>query len=159
MVQSPPKLAFREATMDDLDTIVEMLQADSLGATRESISDLTPYREAMAKICAEPNNSVWIATDQGRTVGTFHLAFIHHLTFQGGLRAQIEGVRVHDDDRSRGIGAAMFAYAEQLARERGCYLLQLTSNRDRNDARRFYEKIGFKPTHVGFKKHLDHRRV
>lgn len=146
-------LTFRLATEDDLGAIVTMLADDSLGATRESIAlPLSErYTNAFQRIAQDPNQELTLAELNGEIVGTFQLTFMQYLTHQGGLRAQIEAVRVHSAYRGMGIGAAMFQYALSRAKEKGCYMVQLTTDKQRSDAIRFYESLGFVSTHEGMK--------
>jgi GNAT superfamily N-acetyltransferase len=149
-------LTFRLAAKDDLFDIVQMLADDSLGATREIISDTVSeqYINAFENIIRDPNQELTIAQINGKTVATFHLTFIQYLTYQGGIRAQIEAVRTRSNYRGQGIGSKVFEYAINRAKERNCHLLQLTSDKKRPDAIRFYESLGFTATHEGMKLHL-----
>jgi GNAT superfamily N-acetyltransferase len=149
-------LQFREATRADLPAIIELLADDELGATRESTEggQAAVYERAFEEIAADPNNQLIVAIEGDRILGTFQLTFIANLSLQGGKRALIEGVRVKDSARGRGIGREMFLWAIEKARERGCHLLQLTSNKQRADAFRFYESLGFQASHEGFKLYL-----
>jgi GNAT superfamily N-acetyltransferase len=149
-------LAFRRAGAADVRDIVRLLGEDSLGQAREQLGDASvgDYLEAFAAIDADPNQELVVAVEDGRVVGCLQLTTIRYLTFRGGTRLQVEGVRVDRDRRSRGIGEAMMRYAVERAKERGCHLVQLTTNAQRTDAHRFYRRLGFEPTHVGFKLHL-----
>ncbi|GLW64407.1 GNAT family acetyltransferase [Actinomadura rubrobrunea] len=153
MRQSP---TFRRATRDDLPQIVRLLADDPLGASRESPGEVIPecYLRAFEAICADPRNELVVAELDGAVVGTLQLTFIPGLTYRGGERAQIEGVRVSADQRGRGIGQAMITWAVEQARARGCRLVQLTTDRRRPEAIRFYQKLGFQPSHTGMKYHL-----
>ena len=91
---------------------------------------------------------------QEADVGVMQLTFIPYLTYQGGWRALIEGVRVASEFRSKGIGREMIQWAIGRARERGCHVLQLTTDKERVDALRFYESLGFAASHEGMKLHL-----
>lgn len=146
------ELTFRRATYDDIPDIVGMLADDELGATRESPDDLTPYEEAFAVIDADPHQYLAICERDGEVVGTLQLSFIAGLSRMGMSRLQIEGVRIHKNARSGGIGTRMFEWAIEQARERGCGLVQLTTDASRADAHRFYERLGFEATHIGFKR-------
>jgi GNAT superfamily N-acetyltransferase len=147
---------FRLATQQDIQAIVEMLLDDAIGATREKLtlplSD--KYREAFDKISRDPNQELTVAEMNGELVGTFHLSFIQYLTHEGSLRAQIEAVRTHSAYRGKGIGTKMFQYAIERARQRHCKIIQLTTDKRRADAKKFYEALGFKATHEGMKLHL-----
>ena len=146
-------LTFRLATLEDLPRIVSMLADDVLGVTRESSSNIVPeqYIQAFENIRSDPNQELTVAVLDNEIVATFHLTFIQYLTYQGGLRAQIEAVRTDSKFRGKGIGTSVFEYAIRRAKEKGCHLLQLTSDKRRPDAIRFYESIGFRPTHEGMK--------
>lgn len=149
-------LTFRAARIDDLPGLVQMLADDPLGARREVFS--TPlahgYEEAFAAIDADPNNELIVAILDGAPAGMLQLTFIPHLTYQGRWRALVEGVRVSSGARSSGIGGAMLQWAIRRARQRGCVMIQLTTDRAREDALRFYERLGFVPSHHGMKLHL-----
>ncbi|WP_447895390.1 N-acetyltransferase family protein [Vreelandella sp. GE22] len=146
-------LHYRLASLDDLEGLVALLAADPLGSQREDVSMPLneSYIEAFKAIEADPNNLLLIAELDGRLAGMLQLTFTPYLTHQGGWRASIEGVRIHEAFRGQGYGEKMFAHAIALAKEKGCHVLQLASDKQRPDAIRFYEKIGFKATHEGFK--------
>src|SRR3954453_6774455 len=142
----------RRATRADVPAIVELIAADQIGATRDG-GDLAPYERAFAAIDADPSQLLVVLTDPD-VVGTLQLTFIPGLARRGGLRAQIEAVRVREDLRGRGLGHALFAWAIDEARDRGCVLVQLTTDKRREDAHRFYGRLGFTATHEGFKLRL-----
>lgn len=140
------------ASSDDLAEIVGLLVDDELGSGRESTADLTPYREAFAAIEADPAQLLVAVKDSaGAVVGTLQLTFIPGLARRGALRAQIEAVRVRSAERSRGLGAALFEWALDESRRRGCSLVQLTTDKSRTDAHRFYDRLGFTASHEGYK--------
>jgi len=141
----------RPATADDIPAIVDMLADDPLGARRESPDDLTPYRVAYQRVAADPHQHLVVAVRDGRVVGTLHLTFIPGLSRRGASRALIEAVRVHADERGSGLGTRLFDWAIEEARRLGCVMVQLTSDASRTDAHRFYERLGFVASHVGFK--------
>ena len=149
-------ITFRAATRDDLDTIIGMLADDPLGAARETaaVPILPAYDDAFEAIAADPNNELIVAEFGGEIIAVLQLTFIPYLTYRGSWRALIEGVRVASAYRSQGIGHQLFAYAIARARARNCILLQLTSDKARPDAIRFYEKLGFVASHEGLKLHL-----
>ncbi|GAA4238310.1 GNAT family N-acetyltransferase [Actinomadura meridiana] len=149
-------MTFREATVDDLPQIVRLLADDPLGATRETPGDEIPdaYFAAFAAIEKDPNNAVIVAEVAGEVAGTLQLTFIPGLTYTGAERAQIEGVRVASSQRGRGLGQEMVTWAIDRARARGCRVVQLTTDRQRPDAIRFYQQLGFRPSHMGMKFHL-----
>jgi len=131
--------------------IVAMLADDALGATRESPDDLTPYRKAFQDIDADPNQFLAVADRDGEVVGTLQLTYLPGLSRKGGTRAQIEAVRVRATERGTGLGSQLITWAVDQARERGCILVQLTTDTARTDAHRFYEQLGFTASHLGFK--------
>ncbi len=149
-------LSFRLATINDLPVIIEMLADDTLGSTREKAGNTITdnYIKAFEKIAMDPNQELTVAELDGEIVATFHLTFIQYLTYQGGIRAQIEAVRTSSAHRGKGIGTAVFTYAINRAKEKGCHLVQLTSDKRRPDAIRFYESLGFVATHEGMKLHF-----
>lgn len=147
-------IALRQARLADVPEIVAMLADDMLGATREDPTDLTPYRAAFERIAADPSQHLLVAERDGQLVGTLQLAFLYGLSRKGATRALIEAVRVRSDQRGAGIGSRLIRLAVAEARRRGCALVQLTSDAARKDAHRFYERLGFQATHVGFKMQL-----
>lgn len=150
-------MEIREATAEDVPAIVRLLAADQLGATREQVDDgpLDPaYLDAFATIDADPHNLLVVGVDDDEVVATLQLTFIPYLTHRGSWRAQVEAVRVADSHRGQGLGEQLMRWAEDRARERGCGMIQLTSNRARGDAHRFYERLGYEATHEGFKRPL-----
>ncbi|WP_316527255.1 GNAT family N-acetyltransferase [Kitasatospora brasiliensis] len=144
-------LTIRRAVPEDLPAIVAMLADDPLGATRESPDDLTPYRTAFARIDGDPHQHLVVADRAGRTVGTLQLTLVPGLSRAGATRTIIEGVRVHADERGSGLGTELIQWAVERSRELGAALVQLTSDATRTDAHRFYERLGFTASHVGFK--------
>lgn len=150
------EVIFRIATEQDLEKIVEMLADDKLGATREQFVLPLPdvYREAFRAIDADPNNELVVACLGDEVVGVQQITFTPHLTRQGGWRATIEGVRTCSTVRGKGIGTELINWAIQRAEQRGCHLVQLTTDKTREDAIRFYERLGFQATHEGMKMKL-----
>lgn len=151
-----PKLIIRTATRTDLPAIVGMLAEDELGAQRERFETPLPgsYYTAFEAITADPNHELIVVELEGQVVGTLQLTFLPSLSYRGGTRAQVESVRVQQRLRGRGIGAEMMRWAIERARQRGCHLMQLTSHKSREDAHRFYEKLGFTKSHLGMKMNL-----
>lgn len=147
------ELRFRRARAADVPEIVRLLADDPLGAKRERYETPLPesYGRAFAAIDADPNNELIVAEQDARVVGVLQLTFIPYLTYQGGWRALIEGVRVDSQTRSQGLGRALFEWAIARARERGCHLVQLTTDKTRPDAKRFYGALGFVASHEGMK--------
>ena len=150
----------RAATRDDVSEIVAMLADDVLGSGREQLADPLPaaYEQAFAAIDSDPNHLLVVVEVEGSVAGTMQLSFLPYLTYGGGLRAQIEAVRVASHLRGTGTGARLFEWAIDQAKERGCHLVQLTSDKQRPAAIRFYERLGFRSTHEGMKLHLEPRR-
>ncbi|MBL8588699.1 MAG: GNAT family N-acetyltransferase [Methylobacteriaceae bacterium] len=153
MPSSPSSDAeIRVARADDLPAILALLADDDLGRRREAPDDSrAAYARAFAAIAADPANEILVAVVAGRVVGCLQLTLIPGLTRKGATRAQIEAVRVAADRRGAGLGAALMRAAIERARARGAALAQLTSDARRPDAHRFYERLGFAPSHVGFK--------
>ncbi|MFG2338055.1 GNAT family N-acetyltransferase [Streptomyces yangpuensis] len=149
-----PALVIRPATEADLPAIVTMLADDPLGATRESPDDLTPYRTALERLTGDPNQHVVVAVRADRVVGTLQLTIVPGLSRKGATRAIVEGVRVHADERGSGLGTRFIEWAIEKSRAENCALVQLTSDVTRTDAHRFYERLGFTASHIGFKLQL-----
>ncbi len=149
-------LSFRRARPGDLPAIVRMLADDPLGAKRERFETPLPesYLRAFEAIDADPNNELVVACLGEEVAGVLQLTFIPYLTYQGGWRALIEAVRIDSKHRSQGLGRAMFEWAIARARDRGCHVVQLTTDKSRADAKRFYESLGFVASHEGMKLHL-----
>ncbi len=143
----------RRATAGDVPAIVALLTDDPLGAAREG-SGLPPYEAAFAAVDADPAHLLVVAEDRGTVVGTLQLSFLPGLSRGGALRAQVEGVRVAAAARGRGLGEAMLRWCADEARRRGAALLQLTTDTRRPGAHRFYERLGYVPSHVGMKLEL-----
>jgi GNAT superfamily N-acetyltransferase len=143
----------RRATRADVPAIVRMLADDPLGQRRERYADPLPqaYFDAFAQIDADPRTELVVVEGTGGVIGTLQLTFLPYLTYQGGMRAQIEAVRVDGRYRGQSIGQSLFAWAIARAREAGCHVVQLTTDASRPDARRFYERLGFVGSHVGMK--------
>ena len=144
---------FRIATIDDLPSIVKMLGDDFLGQQREDLSQPLNenYLKAFREIEADPNNELIIAELDGKIIGTLQLVVTPSLSYKGSKRSIVESVRVDSAFRGRGIGREMMLWAIERAKEKGCTSMHLTSHKDREDAHRFYEKLGFGKSHVGMK--------
>ena len=127
-----------------------MLADDPLGARREQPGD-PAYLAAFTALAADPRQLLVVAEQDGAPVGTLQLTFIPGLSRRGATRAQIEAVRVRADRRGSGLGRELVRWAIDTARERGCVLVQLTTDNSRTDAHRFYERLGFQASHVGMK--------
>lgn len=146
-------MTIREATRADVPAIVRMLADDHLGNQREAYSDPLPesYYHAFADIERDPNNTILVACRDDVVVGTLQLTFVPSLSYQGGWRATVESVRTDATVRGQGIGRMMMERAIELARAKGCVLMQLSTHQSRTDAHRFYERLGFKGEHLGMK--------
>lgn len=150
-------MIFRKATEHDLSTIIEMLADDQLGKTREKFQKPLSkrYLEAFININSDVNQElIVLENDEFEIIGTFQLTFIQYLTYQGGVRAQIEAVRIRKDKRGLGIGKMMFNWAINRCKERKAHLLQLTTDKKRPEAIKFYQDLGFIPSHEGMKMHF-----
>ena len=134
-----------------------MLANDKLGKLREDVRTPLPdsYQVAFSNISSDPNQELMvIETKTSQVIGTLQLTFIQYLTYQGGIRAQIEAVRVHEDFRGLGIGKKLFLWAIERAKQKGVHVVQLTTDKKRPDAIRFYQSLGFVDSHEGMKLHL-----
>ena len=152
-----PPVVLREAVEGDVPALVRLLADDELGATRDGAAgpdDLQPYLRAFRLVDADPAHLLLVAVGDEEVIATLQLSMLPGLARRGALRAQVEAVRVRADHRGRGLGAALFAWAIAEARRRGCALVQLTTDKSRADAHRFYERLGFVASHEGFKLHL-----
>lgn len=146
-------MQFREAREDDLPTLIALLADDALGSQRETIStaDQQSYQQAFAAIDQDPNHQLLLAVDEDEILGMLQLSFLPNLTYQGGWRAQVEGVRVARSQRGRGLGRQLLEEALRRSAERRCVLVQLTTDKRRPEAVRFYETLGFHSSHEGMK--------
>ena len=148
-------IAIRSATASDISAILELLSQDSLSNPPEGGIPTPAHHVAFDAISADHNHELIVATLDDQIVGTLQISFIPGLAFNGAWRAQIEGVRVRAGLRNLRIGTQLMEWVIARARERNCLLIQLTSNRSRVDAQRFYSRLGFKTSHVGMKLRLD----
>ena len=145
------------ASKDDIPAIVAMLANDPLGRNREEFQDILPepYYKAFKKINQDPNQELIVGeSESGEIIATLQLSFIQYLTYRGGLRAQIEAVRVHETHRNQGLGQQVLEWAIERAKEKGAHVVQLTTDKKRVQTLRFYEKLGFVASHEGMKLHL-----
>lgn len=152
-----PDITIRNATENDLPFIVSIIETDSVyGSTEDSANPKGPsYLAALAAIDTDPNQMLLIAELEGQPVGTFQLTFTPGIARKGAWRCTIEGVHVSPEHRNRKIGETMMRWAIDTARTRNCALVQLTSNKSRTNAHRFYTRLGFSQSHEGFKLTLD----
>jgi GNAT superfamily N-acetyltransferase len=148
--------AFEPARLEDVPAIVAMYADDDLGKGREDLTEaaLPRYQAAFARIEADPNSTLFVLREAGIVIASYLITIAPALQERGIVRAIVESVRVHPDHRSRGLGALMMAHAESEAQLRGATVVMLTSNKLRNDAHRFYSRLGYVASHEGFKKKL-----
>lgn len=148
---------FRVAEPDDLPQLIEMLADDELGRTRESpgMPLGRGYLSAFEAIESDPNNELVVCESERQLIGMLQITFIPYLTYIGSWRALIEGVRVASTHRGEGIGSRLFEWAIERAKARSCLIVQLTTDKKRPDALRFYENLGFRASHEGMKLRLD----
>ncbi|MGW0351920.1 N-acetyltransferase family protein [Streptomyces anthocyanicus] len=147
-------LEIRPTTAEDIPAVVAMLADDPLGARRESPDDLGPYLAAFERLRVDPNQHLVVAVRDGRAVGTLQLTIVPGLSRRGATRSIVEGVRIHRDERGGGLGTQLIEWAIDESRRQSCHLVQLTSDKTRTDAHRFYERLGFEASHTGFKLQL-----
>ncbi|MCP4439438.1 MAG: GNAT family N-acetyltransferase [Aureispira sp.] len=150
-------MTYRKARKEDLIEIVRLLANDKLGKLREDfkIPLAQKYYDAFQNIDEDPNQElIVVENSENEIIGTMQLSFIQYLTYQGGIRAQIEAVRVREDQRGKGIGEHLFKWAIQNAQQKGAHLVQLTTDKKRPESIHFYEKLGFKASHEGMKLHF-----
>ena len=149
-------ISIRRAIEADVAAIVAMLADDALGRAREdaSLPLAQPYLDAFAAIERDPNQLLAVMTDGDDVIGTLQITFLAGLSLRGAWRGQIEAVRVASSRRGEGLGQRLLEWAVDKCRERGCRVVQLTTNKSRTDAHRFYERLGFKASHIGYKLEL-----
>jgi GNAT superfamily N-acetyltransferase len=146
----PSSVELRRARVEDLPALVALLADDPLGAGREG-ADLRPYGRAFEEIDSDPRHLLVAGWAGGELVATLQLSFLPGLARTGAWRAQVEAVRVGAGARGAGLGAELIGWAVEEARRRGCALVQLTTDKSRGDAHRFYARMGFVASHEGFK--------
>lgn len=149
-------ISFRQATQTDLPVIIQLLADDPLGQLREQPSDPLPpsYYQAFEVIDQDPNQELMVVVEAEEIIGTFQMTFIQYLNYQGSSRSMIESVRVRKDKRGQKIGEKIILWAIDRSKSKGVKMLQLTSDKKRPDAIRFYERHGFVASHEGFKLHF-----
>jgi len=150
-------MKFRKARKEDVPEIVKMLAKDELGKLREDYQEpiQEKYYQAFENINSDINQELIVLENkENEIIGTFQLTITQYLTYQGGIRAQIEGVRVREDQRGKGIGEKLFKWAMKKSKEKGAHLLQLTTDKKRPEALKFYKKLGFTASHEGMKIHF-----
>ncbi len=147
----PAEVLVRPARGEDLTRLVELLDFGSLDVGREDPRNMERYQQALVEIDVTPGCELLVAEVQGEVVGVCQLIVFRHFQSMGGRCAEIESLHVHPDWRGRGIGGLLLEKAASHAAGHGCYRVQLTSNKKRDAAHRFYERHGFVRTHEGFK--------
>lgn len=150
-------MIFRKATENDVAKIVEMIADDELGKTRENFQIPLPkeYMIAFQKIDSDENQElIVVENEDAEVIGTLQLSFLQYLTYQGGIRAQIEAVRIRKDQRGKGLGKELFQWAIERAKSKKAHVLQLTTDKKRPKAIAFYEDLGFVASHEGMKMHF-----
>jgi GNAT superfamily N-acetyltransferase len=150
LTTSTGPVLLREATRADVPALVGLYAEDELGTGGDG-GDLEPYLRAFDVVDADPAHLLVVAESSGAVVGTLQLSFLPALVRRAALRAQLEAVHVRSDHRGSGLGGAMVRWAVEEARRRGCAMVQLTSQKRRVDAHRFYLRLGFENSHEGFK--------
>ena len=151
------ELVFRKARKGDIPNIVKMLAEDELGSKREDykIPLSKSYYDAFQIIFQDKNQELIILENFNKEIiGKLQLTFIQYLTHQGGLRAQIEAVRIQKKFRGKGFGKRIFKWAIKRSIDKGAHLIQLTTDKQRPDAIKFYKALGFRDSHIGMKLHL-----
>jgi GNAT superfamily N-acetyltransferase len=151
--QLPSGAIVRRAEAEDLPRIASLLESDALGpAGGLPVATAESYLRAFEAISAEPSNELWVATDEGaEVIGTLQLVFFTTLSWSAALRAQLAGVRIAESQRGKGTGSELVAWAVERARSKGCRVVQLSSDKRRVDAHRFYGRLGFVPSHEGLR--------
>lgn len=147
-------LTIRRAVRGDIPAIAALLADDFIGNAREG-APLADYEAGFDAVERDPNQLLAVAENAGEVVGTMQISFVPGLSRGGHWRGHVEAVRVASERRGQKIGEAMMAWAEARCRERGCIVCELTSDKRRDAAHRFYDRIGFTASHLGFKKMLD----
>ncbi len=150
-------IKIREAVINDLPYIIKLMADDAVVGQRESYT--TPlsqcYIDAFNNICNDKNSILLVSCDDAKVVGSLQITFTQYLSCKGGMRATIENVFVDKSCRNLGVGTQLMKYAVDLAKDKNCSIVQLTSNKTRKDAHRFYERLGFHATHEGMKLTLE----
>ncbi len=146
-------ITFRQANNEDLPSLIQMLSDDQLGSQRENYSLPLDecYEQAFQLINSDPNNELVVVENKNQIAGMLQLTFIPYLTYRGSWRCLVEGVRVDKNFRGEGVGTRLFEWAIDRAKQKACNIIQLTSDKQRPDAIRFYQKLGFVASHEGFK--------
>ena len=156
MLNLNSEIIYRKANSQDLEEIINLLIDDDLGKLRQkSFEDnIEKYTDVFEKINNDSNQYIVIVELDNKIMGTCHLTFMQSLTFNGSLRVNIEAVRVKKDFRDLGIGKLMIKKSIEIAKENGVKIIQLTTNKSRIKAKKFYEDLGFEASHEGMKLYL-----
>jgi GNAT superfamily N-acetyltransferase len=149
-------MKFRQATYQDIEEIITLLNDDIIGETREitTAEDIEHYKTAFSEISSDSNNYIYVVTDNDVVIGLTQLFIMPHISRKGTKRAQIESVRIAKEYRGKGVGKKFMNYIIDIAKNEDCKLIQLTTDKIRDDARRFYTQLGFEDSHIGMKRHL-----
>ncbi|MDA0194998.1 MAG: GNAT family N-acetyltransferase [Bacteroidetes bacterium] len=149
-------LIIRRATIEDVPRIIELISQDQMGRAKDDYSGSvsSDYQKAFEKIDLDDNCELMVAELENKIVGTFQLNYLQYVSHSGGIRVLVEMVRVDKSCRNQGIGKKMLEYITQRARERGAQLIELTTNKKRSRAHKFYKSLGFENSHEGFKRYL-----
>lgn len=150
------KLSYRKAKKEDLQRLVELLTDDELGSQREGdfVKHQKSYQDIFALIDKDPNQYLMVAEKDSQMIGTCHLTLVPSLTYKGKVRAQIEAVRVCSSERNKGYGHQIIREAIEWGKKEGAKIFQLTADKRRQRAKKFYESLGFIESHNGYKLHL-----
>lgn len=139
----------RKASSDDLNEVVHLLTDDDFGKTREGSSE--SYKEAFEEILSSEYFDVFVMERDNEIIGCYQMMYLPHLSFTGTKRAQVESIRIKSDLRGQGLGKKLMKHAIQIAKDSECGIFQLTSNKKRIEANKFYRELGLSPTHDGYK--------
>lgn len=147
------RLIIREASKEDLPSIIKFLGVDEISGSREGFSTEVneKHLNAFEEISKDNNNELIVAEHEDKVVGTLQITYITYLTGQGETRALVESMMVCPENRGKGIGSELMKWAIERAQSKNCGIIQLTSHNDRSKAHNFYKRFGFTPTHLGFK--------
>jgi len=146
-------MLIRKAKNPDLNEVILLLYDDGLGRDRESLSNKykQKYLSVFSEILESKYFDIFVMVKNNEIIGFYQIMFLPHISFKGSKRGQIESVRIRSDFRRSGLGTKLMKHAIEVARDNGCSILQLTSNKKRNETEKFYKNLGFSPTHDGYK--------
>jgi len=149
------KLIFREATLNDLKIIINLISDDILGKDREDISKIDNYKKAFKQIKNSSNQKLMVVEFENNVIGCCEISILHSLTFNGSTRLQVEAVHIYSKYQGMGVGKWLFAQINSFAKNKQCKIIQLTTNTARIKAYKFYKNLGFIDSHLGMKLYLD----